>query len=54
MKKTLDLFDNPVPYRTSLAKYSAFCCFLAVVVQKLRFLNNSILVCCLIGLLPGY
>jgi hypothetical protein len=38
----LDLFDNPVGYRTSLAKYSAFCRFLAEVVQKLKFLNNSI------------
>jgi hypothetical protein len=25
------------------AKCSAFCCFLAVVVQKLKFLNNSII-----------
>jgi hypothetical protein len=25
----LDLFNNPVGYRTSLAKCSAFCCFLS-------------------------
>jgi hypothetical protein len=36
----IDLFDNPVGYFISLAKCSAFCCFLAVVVQKLQFLNN--------------
>jgi hypothetical protein len=39
----LDLFDNLVGYRTSLAKCSAFCCFLSEVVQKLQFLNNSII-----------
>ncbi|MDR0722421.1 MAG: hypothetical protein LBF75_06450 [Treponema sp.] len=26
----MDLFNNPVDYRTSLAKCSAFCCFLSV------------------------
>jgi hypothetical protein len=36
------LFDNLVGYRTSLAKCSAFCCFLSEFVQKLKFLNNSI------------
>jgi hypothetical protein len=38
----LDLFDNPVGYRTSLAKSPAFRCFLVEVVQKLKFPNNSI------------
>jgi hypothetical protein len=38
----LDLFKNPVGSRTSPAKCSAFCHFLAVVVYKLKFLNNSI------------
>jgi hypothetical protein len=37
----MDLFDNPVGYRTSLAKCSAFYCFLSEFVQKLQFLNNS-------------
>jgi hypothetical protein len=27
--QAVDLFNNPVGYRTSLAKYSAFCCFLS-------------------------
>ena len=38
---TIDLFDNPVGCRTSLAKCSAFCCFEAVIVRKLKFPNNS-------------
>jgi LacI family transcriptional regulator len=40
------LFENPVGSRTSPAKCSAFFCFLAVVVQKLQFPNNSILETC--------
>jgi hypothetical protein len=31
---TIDLFNNPVGYRTSLAKSSAFCCF-----KRLLFKN---------------
>jgi hypothetical protein len=37
----IDLFKNPVGSRTSPAKCPAFCHFQAVVVQKLKFLNNS-------------
>jgi hypothetical protein len=37
----MDLFDNPVGYLTSLPKNTVFCCFQMVVVQKLKFLNNS-------------
>jgi type I restriction enzyme M protein len=37
------LFDNPVGYRTSLGKMLRILLFLAEVVQKLKFLNNSIL-----------
>jgi hypothetical protein len=38
----LDLFRNPVGSRTSPAKCLALYHFLAVVVQKLKFLNNAI------------
>jgi hypothetical protein len=41
--KTLDLFENPVGSRTSPAKCSAFCCFSAEVVGKMKFPNNSII-----------
>jgi hypothetical protein len=41
-RELLDLFKNLVGSRTSPAKRFAFCHFLAVVVQKLKFLNNSI------------
>jgi hypothetical protein len=37
----IDLFKNPVGSRTSPAKCLVFCHFQAVVVQKLKFLNNS-------------
>jgi hypothetical protein len=37
----MDLFDNPVGCLPSLEKCFAFCCFLAVVVYKKKFLNNS-------------
>jgi hypothetical protein len=37
----MDLFDNPVGYLTSLRKMRSILLFLAVVVQKLKFLNNS-------------
>jgi hypothetical protein len=37
----MDLFDNPVGYLTSLCKMLCILLFLAVVVQKLKFLNNS-------------
>jgi hypothetical protein len=40
---SLDLFKNPVGSRTSPAKCSTFCYFQAEVVQKLKFLNNSIM-----------
>ena len=40
---TMDLFDNPVGCRTSLAKSPAFRCFSAEVVQKLKFPNNFII-----------
>jgi hypothetical protein len=39
--QVLDLFDNSVSCRTSLAKYYVFCLFLAEVVPKLKFPNNS-------------
>jgi hypothetical protein len=38
----LDLFNNPVGYRTSLGKMLRILLFLAEIVQKLKFLNNSI------------
>jgi hypothetical protein len=48
-KDSLDLFKNlfecgqkPTGSRTSLTKCFAFCLFSAEVVQKLRFMNNSI------------
>jgi predicted AAA+ superfamily ATPase len=41
--RTLDLFNNPVGYFTSLGKMLRILLFLAEVVQKLKFLNNSIL-----------
>jgi hypothetical protein len=37
----MDLFDNPVGYLTSLGKMLRILLFLAEVVQKLKFLNNS-------------
>jgi hypothetical protein len=37
----MDLFDNPVGYRTSLGKMLRILLFLTEVVQKLKFLNNS-------------
>ena len=36
----MDLFDNSVSCRTSLAKYYIFCRFSAEVVRKLKFPNN--------------
>jgi hypothetical protein len=39
----LDLFDNPVGYLTSLGKMLRILLFSAKFVQKLKFLNNSII-----------
>jgi hypothetical protein len=37
----MDLFNNPVGYRTSPCKMLRILLFLAEFVQKLQFLNNS-------------
>ena len=62
VEERMDLFDNSVSCRTSLAKYYVFCLFPAEVVSKLKFPNNSIFSCkkiakaekSLQGILPAY